>query len=531
MILKELTMSEVAISGLLPLTDMQTKPLGTNSNTTETGFSAVFTGIQDKRMADTKVLNNTIENQQVASTLPLPILNDLKQYTKDYLLSVLPVGNSVKSALNEDTLILDDVDINSIENNSTLDTLGMLGEFIQQDAETSSITSVLSKDISQIADQSEQEIADLMQQLGLNDQDIEKLQQLLLDDLNNAIPVVASTDALTPTTQGRQLAYRADNNGKLKPENIMNTVNSSGVDVNINKTLLHTRETEELDITQEGYLTVSTKSIEQDSKQAWLRKLLTTKDGNNLPLMTKEGKAMIVGVAQAAQNTDIAQEEPVHNTLLNTTKLNNTMMGQASPGFLGQLNNTLVKGGNKDIGKTSFSEKGWDLVENKLSDINKVLETREARAVQTPPTVQNSLEAKLQIGQHVQTPEWSERLGERIDWMTKNQMQRAEIKLNPEELGPLSLKVNVKHEQVNIQIQANHVVTRDILENALPRLREMLAESGFLSVDVNVSEQSQQQEKSEQAFTAQDTEEELELEEQTDTIRSTVIPDLVNYYA
>ena len=65
----------------------------------------------------------------------------------------------------------------------------------------------------------------------------------------------------------------------------------------------------------------------------------------------------------------------------------------------------------------------------------------------------------------------------------------AEIRLDPPELGPLVVRIQVQGDQTQVQFHVVQPQTRDIVEQALPRLREMLAEQGLQLTDSQVSQQ------------------------------------------
>lgn len=85
---------------------------------------------------------------------------------------------------------------------------------------------------------------------------------------------------------------------------------------------------------------------------------------------------------------------------------------------------------------------------------------------------------------------WDQALSERVLWVANQKFQGAEIKLNPPQLGPIEVRVQLQHEQAHISFTAQHASVRDALEAALPRLREMFNANGFNLVDVNVSQHS-----------------------------------------
>ncbi|MDJ0814472.1 MAG: flagellar hook-length control protein FliK [Woeseiaceae bacterium] len=92
------------------------------------------------------------------------------------------------------------------------------------------------------------------------------------------------------------------------------------------------------------------------------------------------------------------------------------------------------------------------------------------------------------IATPVQDPGWAGQLGERVVLMTNNAMQSAEIKLSPAELGPLRIQVQVDDGAANVTFLAQHQVTREAIEQALPRLREMLNESGLNLNQANIAD-------------------------------------------
>ena len=84
---------------------------------------------------------------------------------------------------------------------------------------------------------------------------------------------------------------------------------------------------------------------------------------------------------------------------------------------------------------------------------------------------------------------WGEQLGQRQQMMASNKLQTAEIRLTPAELGPLRVQVAIEEGATTVTFQAQHAVTREAIEQALPRLREMLAENGLTLAQADVGEQ------------------------------------------
>jgi flagellar hook-length control protein FliK len=83
-------------------------------------------------------------------------------------------------------------------------------------------------------------------------------------------------------------------------------------------------------------------------------------------------------------------------------------------------------------------------------------------------------------------PEWNKDLGERIVWMANRAIPAAEIRLNPPQLGPISVRVDVADDQATVVFTAQHAATRDAIEASMPRLREMMSAQQFNLVEVSV---------------------------------------------
>ena len=81
---------------------------------------------------------------------------------------------------------------------------------------------------------------------------------------------------------------------------------------------------------------------------------------------------------------------------------------------------------------------------------------------------------------------WGQAMGDRLLWMVRNDVQGAEVKLNPRGLGPIEIRVAIQNDQASVNFIAQHAPTREALENSLPRLREMFLEANLNLADVDV---------------------------------------------
>ena len=85
---------------------------------------------------------------------------------------------------------------------------------------------------------------------------------------------------------------------------------------------------------------------------------------------------------------------------------------------------------------------------------------------------------------------WERTLGHQLNWMVNNRLHEAEIKVSPPDLGPLEVRVSQHHNQTSVTFFSHEAAVREALENALPRLREMLDSQGINLNQAQVSDQS-----------------------------------------
>lgn len=84
---------------------------------------------------------------------------------------------------------------------------------------------------------------------------------------------------------------------------------------------------------------------------------------------------------------------------------------------------------------------------------------------------------------------WADEFSQKIIWMSTQQNQIAELHLNPPDLGPLNVVMKISDNQVTVQFTSPHSAVRDAVENALPKLREILADNNIMLGNATVSDQ------------------------------------------
>ncbi|MDR2031557.1 MAG: flagellar hook-length control protein FliK [Azoarcus sp.] len=81
---------------------------------------------------------------------------------------------------------------------------------------------------------------------------------------------------------------------------------------------------------------------------------------------------------------------------------------------------------------------------------------------------------------------WAEEVGNRVMWMLGRAESRAELVLTPPHLGKVEVSINLNGDQTTAQFVASSQAARDALEQAMPRLRELLSQAGIHLGDASV---------------------------------------------
>lgn len=83
---------------------------------------------------------------------------------------------------------------------------------------------------------------------------------------------------------------------------------------------------------------------------------------------------------------------------------------------------------------------------------------------------------------------WNNEFSQKVTWLATQREQSAELHLNPPHLGPLDVVIKVSADQATALFTSPHAAVREAIEQALPKLREMLADSGIMLGNATVSD-------------------------------------------
>ncbi|BES84352.1 flagellar hook-length control protein FliK [Pectobacterium araliae] len=110
------------------------------------------------------------------------------------------------------------------------------------------------------------------------------------------------------------------------------------------------------------------------------------------------------------------------------------------------------------------------------SPVVQAMHVQPAAVGSTTPAPQT---ANMQLNAPFGSPQWQDALGQQIVMFSRNGQQTAELRLNPQELGPLHISLKIDDNQAQIHLASASSQVRSALEAALPHLRNTMAESGI----------------------------------------------------
>lgn len=74
---------------------------------------------------------------------------------------------------------------------------------------------------------------------------------------------------------------------------------------------------------------------------------------------------------------------------------------------------------------------------------------------------------------------FAQELGQQLTWFVGQDVKQARIRLHPEELGSLDLKISMNHGRVDVVFHAQHPGAVTAVQQSLPQLDQMLAQHGL----------------------------------------------------
>ncbi|XGA80163.1 flagellar hook-length control protein FliK [Halomonas sp. CH40] len=138
-------------------------------------------------------------------------------------------------------------------------------------------------------------------------------------------------------------------------------------------------------------------------------------------------------------------------------------------------------------GRTSAGQDGFELPAQGMNAQGVSMTAQANAAGSLAQTAQGSLQAPLN------SAAWPRELGQQlVQFAQRGGEQQIKLNIHPAELGPLSVSLKMGEQGTQAHFLSAHAQVRQVIEQAIPQLREALAEQGIMLADTSVGEQRQQ---------------------------------------
>lgn len=189
------------------------------------------------------------------------------------------------------------------------------------------------------------------------------------------------------------------------------------------------------------------------------------------------GEEALVAPAQTASRDQSGQHSPTPQELELLTTV---------AALLGPLKERMVEGGESAL-PVALNSAAFDTANTGGVPVTSgAMVASNITATSATPTGR----AELAIPQAPGQPGWGDVFAERVVFVVKQNLQEAEIRLNPPYLGQVEMRIVMNNDQASLVFSSPHGAVREAIEASLGRLRDMLADSGLNLVNVDVSDKS-----------------------------------------
>ncbi|OXR49685.1 hypothetical protein PuT2_07880 [Pusillimonas sp. T2] len=108
--------------------------------------------------------------------------------------------------------------------------------------------------------------------------------------------------------------------------------------------------------------------------------------------------------------------------------------------------------------------------------------------------------ASLVVATPLGHPQWGNNFSQQVSQVSqslKNGLQSIELRLDPPDLGPIRISININDGVAQAMFVSPHAAVRSAVENALPQLQQQMAQAGISLGQTSVSDQGQGQQQAE----------------------------------
>lgn len=97
----------------------------------------------------------------------------------------------------------------------------------------------------------------------------------------------------------------------------------------------------------------------------------------------------------------------------------------------------------------------------------------------------------LTVASPAGTPAFAQELGQHVVWLGQQDVKQARIRLHPEDLGAVDVKVSMNHDRVDVSFAVQHPAAVHAVQQTLPQLDALLAQHGLALGQADVGQRQQ----------------------------------------
>lgn len=113
------------------------------------------------------------------------------------------------------------------------------------------------------------------------------------------------------------------------------------------------------------------------------------------------------------------------------------------------------------------------------ASFGQMLQAAGATAPAGPGASTSAAGAPVTVHSPLHEPGFAPEMASRLTLLASEGVQKAQLHLNPAEMGPVSVQIQLDGQQAQVEFHAQHAATREVLERSLPELAAALRDAGM----------------------------------------------------
>jgi len=320
-----------------------------------------------------------------------------------------------------------------------------------------------------------------------------EMEALLKDGENSAIKIeleaikrklLGSQDKSIPVEKDAQSTANVDNKvakGNADTESPLNTQNK----VLLNEVATH-KDVDIVNTDKAAFagVTISGEKQAQETSQNHSRVI------NQSTQNAVEQKA--AGTGEQSQQQSLEQEKQKQSLSVDEKLVKSEVQLKEKPFselFDKKVMNTSIENAvNRDVRQVNEATKSTASAEEMITKLSSENVQSTAQSVSNAKQLTSLQNEALSVYRK----DFSGAVKDKVMVMMNQKLQQIEIRLDPQELGNVNVKINLQNEQATVSFTVQNQQAKEAFDQNLGRLKDMLAESGVDVGDANVEQQNKQ---------------------------------------